>query len=372
MKMVYIANVRIPTEKAHGIQIMKMCEAFANAGIDLELVVPKRRNAIIEDPFLYYGVKQNFKITRLFTLDFIGLVPRIGFFIESLTFFISAKRYLQKRDFTVIYTREYFTGLFFKKIILELHNIPRIMTSLFRYVVKNRISKLVIITQALKKAVLDIGINGNNVLVASDGVDLQKFALTAARDDARLKLNLPLHKKLALYAGHLFHWKGAQTLADATDFFPDDYIAVFVGGTNRDIKNFNLKNKHRIKVYIIGMMPYNTIPFFLRAADALILPNTNKSIQSRSYTSPMKLFEYMASGRPIVASDIPAVREILNDSNARFVKPDDPKSLAEGITSVIDNPDYSQTIARKARQDVLKYSWDKRALHIMQFIEQSV
>ena len=72
-KLVYIANARIPTEKAHGIQIMKMCEAFSAQVVDVELVLPRRLNRIKENPFDYYGVKKNFKITKLPTIDFITL-----------------------------------------------------------------------------------------------------------------------------------------------------------------------------------------------------------------------------------------------------------------------------------------------------------
>ena len=59
-KIIYLANVRLPTEKAHGIQIVKMCEAFAGLGLEVELVVPNRLNSIQDDIFDYYGVKKNF------------------------------------------------------------------------------------------------------------------------------------------------------------------------------------------------------------------------------------------------------------------------------------------------------------------------
>ncbi|MBU1557858.1 hypothetical protein KKC45_02755 [Patescibacteria group bacterium] len=85
MKITYIANIRIPTEKAHGIQIMKMCEAFANEGHNVELIVPKRINNLKKNPFRYYGVQENFKIKKLPTLDLIKF-GKIGFFIQSISF----------------------------------------------------------------------------------------------------------------------------------------------------------------------------------------------------------------------------------------------------------------------------------------------
>ena len=73
--ILYIANIRLPTEKAHGVQIMEMCSAFSAQGVNVELVVPKRRNTLIEDPFDFYKIKNNFTISRL-SISFVleGLV----------------------------------------------------------------------------------------------------------------------------------------------------------------------------------------------------------------------------------------------------------------------------------------------------------
>ena len=88
-KIYYVANIRLPTEKAHGVQIMKMCEAFARRGAVVELVVPNRRTHIAGDPFDYYGVEENFSITRLSVIDSVSL-GRLGFLLETLSFAISA------------------------------------------------------------------------------------------------------------------------------------------------------------------------------------------------------------------------------------------------------------------------------------------
>ena len=87
-KLVYIANARIPTEKAHGLQVMKMCEAFADTGLEVELIVPRRVNVIQKNPFDFYGVKRAFKIRRLWCLDFLRLPVFKGFsfWLESLSF----------------------------------------------------------------------------------------------------------------------------------------------------------------------------------------------------------------------------------------------------------------------------------------------
>ncbi|MCD4705451.1 hypothetical protein K8R61_00020, partial [bacterium] len=85
MKLIYITNNRLPTEKAHGIQISKMCEAFVKQGVEIELVCAKRKNKIKKDFFEYYNLKNRFKLTKLKSWDLVGIISHLGFRIQSLT-----------------------------------------------------------------------------------------------------------------------------------------------------------------------------------------------------------------------------------------------------------------------------------------------
>src|SRR5579872_2154839 len=93
MKLIYIANIRLPTEKAHGVHIMLMCQAFAQSGVKVELIVPWRFNPIKTDPYIFYSAKRIFKIRRLFSIDLIPL-GSIGFFIHEKIFGFSTSLYL--------------------------------------------------------------------------------------------------------------------------------------------------------------------------------------------------------------------------------------------------------------------------------------
>ena len=110
MNLIYIANSRIPTEKAHGFQIMKMGEAFSNAGINVELWLPRRFNPIKESPFEYYGIRETFIIKKIPVIDLIPLSQFLGSlanFVESLSFAISALFYLYRNGLTRIEERIY-------------------------------------------------------------------------------------------------------------------------------------------------------------------------------------------------------------------------------------------------------------------------
>jgi glycosyltransferase involved in cell wall biosynthesis len=99
----------------------------------------------------------------------------------------------------------------------------------------------------------------------------------------------------------------------------------------------------------------------LTRADVLVLPNPASAISSRA-TSPLKLFEYMAAGRAILASDLPAIREVLtHDVNAWLVPAGDPQAFAEGIRRLTDSRELRARLARAARESVAEYSWSRRA-----------
>ncbi|MBX4181393.1 glycosyltransferase family 4 protein [Candidatus Parcubacteria bacterium] len=339
-KLYYIANIRIPTEKAHGIQIMKMCEAFSHQGVEVELVVPERSSDIKEDVFDYYQVERNFTMTRLWCLDWVRF-GKLGFWIESLTFAERVFWHIVFED-GVFYTRDEFMAaclsLIGKKTVWEVHMGQR--NFLAKLVVKMGVP-LVTISQGLK----DLYSSAHKILVSPDAVDVIRFDLAITKEEAREKLGLPEDKKIVMYTGSLYKRKGVETLREASKAWGEDIQCIIVSGK-----------------------PYKEIPLYLKAADVLVLPNSSKDPISQLYTSPMKLFEYMASGKPIVTSDVPSAREILDDSEAYFFTPDDAESLAHVIKRVFEDPSLAQSKAEAARIKADKYTWDKRAEQIIEFI----
>jgi glycosyltransferase involved in cell wall biosynthesis len=376
MKMIYIANARIPTEKAHGIQIMQMCQSFAS-NIEVELVAPQRFNYIKKDPFEYYGIERNFKIKKLPCLDLIVLykyIGHLGFWIESATFYFFVFLYVFSKKADIIYTRDKLLlplVILKKNLIYEAHTFPRhyFLYSLFF----KRLKKIVVITQKLKDLFMEKGIPSRKILVVPDGVDFEKFNVRETREQCRSNLNLPPDKKIVLYTGHLYEWKGAQVLAEASQYLSKDVEIYFVGGTNEDIKKFKeFKEFKGFKIQVVGHIPHSEIPYWLKAADVLVLPNSGKQEISKHWTSPLKLFEYMAANKPIVASDLPSIREILNEKNSVLVKPDDSKELAKGITRALKDKILAEKISARAYENVKEYTWDKRVKKILEFLGSGV
>ncbi|MDP3042915.1 MAG: glycosyltransferase family 4 protein [bacterium] len=374
MKLFYITNARIPTEKAHGYQICKMCEEFAHAGSDVELIVPVRKNNIKKDVFEFYGIEKNFKIKQIKSFDFLifnKYLGRLSFYLQSLSFLI--KLFFIKIDNNaIIYTRNFEIAWLLRlrghKTVYEAHSWPGSKIWIYKLLIKN-IDKIVVITHGLKNLFLKNSFSENKILIAPDGVNLEKFDIDLTREQAREKLGLPQDKKIILYTGHLYKWKGAQILADVAELLDENSLIVFIGGTGKDEKEFRIKNKKLENILVAGYQPHSEIPYWLKAADVLVLPNSGKENISKFYTSPLKLFEYMASKRPIVASNLPSIREILNEHNAVLVEPDNPQSLDSGIKKVLQDSDLAGRISKQAFQDVQNYTWRNRVKNILNFIK---
>src|SRR3989338_1038333 len=183
-KLFYIANARLPTEKAHGMQIMKSCEAFARAGIEVELIVPRRRNPMAADPFEYYKVERSFTIRTAPTFDTVRF-GRLGFLIELFSFLVAARAYLLwKRCF--VYTREEWVGLFFGRFALETHAVPHQSGFLRRYISRKARVHFVL-TSFIKTELIRQGVTENRIAIAPDAVDLLQFDIPLSKASAREK-----------------------------------------------------------------------------------------------------------------------------------------------------------------------------------------
>ncbi len=364
MKLLYIANIRLPTEKAHGIQIMKTCEAFAKTGVEIELVVPTRHNELTVNPFAYYGVPDNlFKIVTLRVPDLIGY-GRLGFLVSSIWF---SERVRWLRSFwtaDIIYSRDALVLVQYlllgRELVFEAHAKP----SFVARIVARHAHRVVVISQALREAYTAAGVSAERIIVAPDAVDEHLFDAVPAKTEAREILGLPLVQHLVIYTGHLYARKGADTLAEAASRIPEA-LFVFVGGTIEDIARFKGRWGSQENIRIIGHVAPERVPFYLRAADVLVIPNSGKNEDTARFASPMKLFEYMASGTPIVASNVPSIREVLGDQEALFVDADDAAALVNGITSVFTHEKEAHEKADSAQRKTREYTWGERVRHIL-------
>ncbi len=387
MKMIYIANIRIPTEKAHGFQIMKMAESFSGNLEALELIVPRRINKEFEknNPFDYYQVKEIFKIKKLFCFDPVFLLKfGAGFYIkfQATLFAISLFLYLllksDKKDY-FFYTRDEYLlpilQVFSKKVIWECHALPA-KANFYQKYFKNCL-RLAVLTAALKDKLESLGIEKEKILVSPDAVEIETFDIAMDREEARRALKLPADKKLVGYTGSFKTKnmdKGLGVTFQALKILAKenpDIIFVAVGGSLADIEYYK-KIAAQIgvldNVLLLGRVSQKLLAIYQKAFDVLIMPFPWTEHYAY-YMSPLKMFEYMAAKKPIIASDLPAIREILNNNNAIIIKPDSSDDLANGIKLALQDKALCDKISLQAFQDVKNYSWQKRAENIIIFLK---
>jgi glycosyltransferase involved in cell wall biosynthesis len=146
---------------------------------------------------------------------------------------------------------------------------------------------------------------------------------------------------------------------------------LLVGGDPTAIAAYQKKTKilGLENVVFVGFIPNAELPEYQAACDVLLMPYQHHVEASSGgniadYLSPMKLFEYLACGRVILSSDLPVLREILNENNAILLPPDDVDAWIEALKAISTNPGRHQSLARQARVDSYKYSWDHRAERI--------
>jgi glycosyltransferase involved in cell wall biosynthesis len=225
-----------------------------------------------------------------------------------------------------------------------------------------KIQNLVVISHGLRKEFIDFGFPKDKIIVAPDGVDLEMFNLSASQKECREKFSFPKNKKIIMYTGNFYFWKGADLLLEAVKYLPN-YFFVFVGGTEKDLQKFNLvvKRDNLENILLLGYQPYHLIPYYLKSADLLVLPNRGEEKISKFYTSPMKLFEYLASGVPMVAANLPSLREILSEKNSFLFKADDLQDLIKIINFALHISSVSAKISQQALFDSHKYDWLERA-----------
>jgi glycosyltransferase involved in cell wall biosynthesis len=244
------------------------------------------------------------------------------------------------------------------KALYDAHNYPTTKVRLFEFLLC-KVSGVIANSRGTASM-----FPGKKVLVAPNGVDLNEFEAAS---------HVGVENGTVLYSGHLYSWKGVDTVLSAAALCPHLKF-MFVGGTADDLLVYRKKQQELglNNVFFEGHIPKTQIPARLLRASVVLLPNNPGSIESEKYTSPIKMFEYMASGVPLVASDLPSLREVLDESMCTFFKAGDSEDLARALKLVLAEYPGAQAKAVNAKRAVRQYSWDSRAGRILDFIRTEI
>ncbi|MBP8974765.1 MAG: glycosyltransferase [Anaerolineae bacterium] len=385
-RLVYLSNNRLPTEKAHGLQIVQMCEALADAGYAVTLVAPRRFNTremrAVRSLWDHYGVRRAFAFTRLPCLDLFPLFPRhaVAFLVQTFTYLLAILAWLPFQRADLLYTRDLFIGAALTllrprtPLVYEVHQVHH---SRLGRRLQGRLARrahVVTITGYLAGHMRELG--AARVLVAHDGFRAARFDGLPSKAEARAARGWPADAFIVGWAGRLTMLgldKGVGALVEALHEVEGAHLAI-VGGPEEMVTALRARwtatGLDGARLLAAGQVPPDAVPLYLSAFDVCAMPHPWTE-QFAYYTSPIKLFEYMAAGRAIIASNLPAFAEVLaEEETALLVPPGDTAALAAAIRRLRDDPVLRQRLGRQARTEALaRHTWAARAAAIKVFVE---
>jgi len=375
MRIAYAVNARIPTEKAHGYQIMRFLSSLASLDHEVTLYVPNRDNSIDTDAFSFYGLPPVFSVRYLRgprLLRFVRLLGPVAFIADSLFFAYALHKEPSLERETPVITRDpviaWVLGRLGRHVFYNAHAWSK-HRQLLRFLLSN-VSGVVANSSGTAR---DTSLHTKApVLTCPNASDPNPY-LVSNKNFLRQSLGIPLDAFVCLYTGHLYTWKGIDTFVQAASLMNDpSMLWLVVGGLESDVERYRALTKETSSLHFAGYRPKEDIAKYLRAADALILPNSACSVESREYTSPLKLFEYLTSGTPIIASDLPSIRKVVSERSVLFANPDDAESFAQQVTEMRKNPTEALNLAKEGLCISAKATWEARANDVVGFIQHTL
>jgi glycosyltransferase involved in cell wall biosynthesis len=226
---------------------------------------------------------------------------------------------------------------------------------------------IVVPSENLKNQVLDLfDVPDHKVFAAPNGVDNDKFYPEISGKRIRKKYNLD-NKFVFGFTGTFGDWHGVDVMAESVKYIKDSIpnaFFLFVGDGNLRPKLDEILKRDNVEhlAHITGFMPYKEIPEFLSASDVLLAPSVNNP-DIPFFNSPVKLFEYMAMEKPIIATEVGQQKDVFqHEINSLIVRENDPKHLAEAMIRLYKDKELCKRISSGARKDAIeKYDWKVNA-----------
>lgn len=369
MKIMYLASSAVPTQAANSVHVVKMANAYAGLGHDVILVAPEYGrvdSSPCSDDALntYYGVnnKFRFKKTRKFLSGRLCIIPHL-LQVLFLAFQFNPD---------VVHARCIYSALLLNffgfRVLCERHDVvpsKSLSQKAFKFTAKMKpFHRLVVVSQALKSFyVMEYGLNPEFVLVAPDAADpIAEGATPALAHSGRVMLG---------YTGHLYQGRGIDVIGKIAKEMPDAEFHI-VGGLEEDIAFWRNEFSESRNIIFHGYIAPARVSSYIQSFDILLAPYQQKvSISgggdTSKWMSPLKIFEYMSSGRAIICSDIPVLREVLRDEdNCLLCDPADFDQWKRAILRIVNDATLRQRITDNALSEFLeKYTWNARAQNIL-------
>jgi len=365
----YIAKSKIPSRHANSVQVVNMICAFSTLAPSLDVYLPgglsRRLMTLLGTLFRNYGhsIPKN---------------ARIHFSRESSgnkhSFEDKVLRALDSKQPTLAFTRSPYVAWKLaeqqRPVIFESHWFSRdaeeIPIQQFAALVSASSGSGVVTTcPAITTAYTKVGLNPSRILTLSNSVDVEAFLKSPAGGLKKLFGSRVYDLPVFMYTGSLGQGKGAQFLAAATPSLGNIHVAI-IGGNKEEVDRLREAHGKHPGIFLHPAVPHKDIPGILKDATALVMPYQNEG-SLIPYMCPLKMFEYLATGKPVISADLPAIRTALHHGqNALLFEPESVSSLKDQIDQVLMmNAEQIQVLCRKQLDTVARFSWINRAKTIL-------
>lgn len=370
MKIACIATAQVPSITANSIQVMKVCHALARNGHEVTLYVPGKPAADWETLADLYGLSQPFPVRWLSALP---LAKRNDFALRAVRL---ARRERAELVYTWAIQSAVMALVSGMPAVFEAHDLPTgrlgpLWMRVFLRLPGRR--RLVCITRALRRALearFAVRLPEHQVVIAPNGVDLDRYRDLPDPPSARAQLGLAEGVTVGC-SGHLYAGRGGELFLALAQAFPQAQF-LWAGGREEDVQSYRRLAQERAlaNVTFTGFIPQARLPLVQAAADILLMPY-GKSVagssggNSAEICSPMKLFDYLAVGRAILSSDLPVIREVLDEDTAVFAPPEDAAGWIEALRPLLADAGLRRRLAERAHALAEQYDWQARQARIL-------
>ncbi|MDH5506075.1 MAG: glycosyltransferase [Anaerolineae bacterium] len=376
MKIALIAASTIPARTANSIQVMKMAQALAGLDHQVRVYVPGISPGVGWPQLAaHYGLGEQ----QAFSLQWLPALARLRRYDYGLRAVQRARRWGADLIYTRLPQAAAFASWSAFPTIFEIHDLPQgsMGPRLLRTFLRGRGARgLVTITDALAAALMDgfpISSVPHLLYIAPDGVDLDRYKDLPAPDQARAALNLPEGFTVG-YTGHLYPGRGIDLILKLAAQLPQINF-LLAGGEPQDVARVQgqARSAGLSNLNLLGFVPNADLPRYQAACDVLLMPYQKKVAASSggdisAFLSPMKMFEYLACGRAILASDLPVLQEVLSSDNAVILPAADESAWVTALQTLQSDAAYCRSLAAQARLTAQKYTWHARAAAILRLL----
>lgn len=372
MRIIYAYDELLPSTATDSEQVVNTVSALAFAGAEVELWIPEppgRARPTYESLAEYYDVRGEFQVTA-FPTHFDRVRP-----LQKAAHSLRAALHRAPSS-AVWYTRNLpslVAGLSSGRRAAYEHwrpwpdQYPALRLPIAHVMQRKRFLGAILHSDHARESYERIGVPRERLVTIHNGYDPGRIEPRLGRKEARERLGLPVDARIATYAGRVHERKGIGSLLELARRCPE--VTLLIVGSEGE-GTIEIEARRLPNVRVVPWQPFAATVPYLYASDVLLLPLTLAPLEvHKTAVMPMKLFLYLATGRPVMAPHAPDTRELLDDTNSLLVPPDDPAAHATALRELLRDEVRWKRLSERALETVSDLTWQRRAEKILRFLE---